>query len=92
MAVKSNPVEALYRRELRLLDPAFDSPSFPVDHLQLGQGQQVAGMIDAFGGALAGELFVLPQEGWQSECLQVMGEQHLRCVAHDAAPPASRLK
>src|ERR1035437_6601701 len=36
-------VEALDRWELRLLDPALDGPPFPLDHLQLGQTQQVAG-------------------------------------------------
>jgi hypothetical protein len=28
---------------------ALDGPPFPLDHLQLGQTQQVAGMVDAFG-------------------------------------------
>ena len=79
-------VEALDRREPGLLDPALDGPAFPFDHLQLGQTQQVAGMIDPFGGALAGQLVVLAQEGRQPERLQVMGEQNLRLIAHDAAP------
>jgi hypothetical protein len=48
-------------------------------------------MVDAFGGALAGQLVVFAQEGRQPQGLQVMGEQHLRGFAHDAPPPASRL-
>src|ERR1039458_7026277 len=84
-------VEALDRWEPGFLDPALDGPPLPFDHLQLSQTQQVAGVVDAFGGALAGQLFVLAQEGRQPQRLPVMGEQHPRCVAHDA-PPASRLR
>jgi hypothetical protein len=54
-------------------DPTLNCPSVPVDQFQLGQAQQIAGMVDPFGGALAGELVVLSQEGRQPECLQVMG-------------------
>ena len=71
---------------------ALDGPPFPLDHLQLGQTQQVAGMVDAFGGALTGQLVVLAQEGRQPQRLQVMGEQDLRRIAHDDAAPASRLR
>jgi hypothetical protein len=46
-------------------------------------------MIDALGGALLGVLVVFAQEGRQLERLEVMGEQQLRRIAHDAAP-ASR--
>ena len=48
-------------------------------------------MIDAFGGALAGELVVLAQKGRELERLEVMCEQHLRGIAHDAVAWASRL-
>src|ERR1019366_6205229 len=37
-------VETLYRRESGFLDRALDGAPFPVDQLQLGQAQQVAGM------------------------------------------------
>src|ERR1700732_1731411 len=67
-------VETLDRREPGLLDPALDGPSFPFDHLQLGQAQQVAGMVDPFGGALAGPRFVLTQGGREPQGLQVMCE------------------
>jgi hypothetical protein len=44
-------VETLNCREPGLLDPALDGPSFAVDHLKLGQAQQVARVIDPLGGA-----------------------------------------
>ena len=43
-------------------------------------------MVDALGGALPGELVVLAQEGRQLQRLEVMGEQELGRVGHDAAP------
>src|SRR5208337_2144871 len=86
---KVEAVQTLYRREAGLLDPALDRSPFPVDYLQLGQAQQVARMVDPVGGALTGELVVLAQEGRQLERLQVMSEQYLRRIAHEA-PPASR--
>ena len=83
---KVEAVQAFDRREPGFLDPALDGSALPVDQLELGQAQQVAGVVDAFGCALAGELVVLAQEGWQLERLQVMGKQNLRLIAHDAAP------
>src|SRR5262249_28359855 len=50
------------------------------------QAQQIAGMVDALSGALLGELVVFAQERRQLERFEVMGEQKLRRVAHDAAP------
>ena len=61
-----------------------------VDQLELGESQQVADVIDAFRGALPGDLVVLAQEGRQLQRLEVVGEQHLRCVGH-APSPDSRL-
>ena len=58
--------------------------------LELGESQQVADVIDAFRGALPGDLVVLAQEGRQLQRLEVVGEQHLRCVGH-APSPDSRL-
>ncbi len=46
-------------------------------------------MIDAFGSALPGQLIVLAQEGGQLEGLEVMGQQELWRIAHDAAPVSS---
>ena len=71
-------VEALHGRELGRLDAALDHAPLALDQLQLGQPQQVAGMVDAFGGALAGDLVVLAQERRQLQRLEVMGEQNLR--------------
>ena len=79
-------VEAFDRRELRLLDPPLDHPPLALDQLQFGKAQQVADMVDALGGALPGELVVLAQEGRQLERLEVMGEQKLGRVGHDATP------
>src|SRR6516164_4979495 len=57
-----------------------------VDQFEFGQAQQIAGMVDAFGGALPGELVIFAQERRQLERLEVMGEQKLRRVAHDEDP------
>ena len=62
--------------------------------LQIGQAQQIAGMIEALGGALPSELIVLTQKCRQLERLQVMSEQKLGPIGHDAAPvsrPRGRL-
>src|SRR5437764_6912928 len=55
-------VQALDRREPRLLDTAFDHPLFPVDQFELGQAQQITRVVDAFGSALLGKLVVFAQE------------------------------
>ncbi len=46
-------------------------------------------MVNTLGGALTGQLVVFPEEGGQSEGFQMMSQQELRCIAHDA-PSASR--
>ncbi len=84
-------VEALHGRELGGLDAALDHAPLALDHLQLGQPQQVARIVDAFGGALAGDLVVLAQEGRQLQRLEVVGQQDLRRVGHDAAPARSSM-
>jgi len=63
MAVKSKLSRLLTAGNFASLIRRFDSPSFPVDHLQLRQAQQVAGIIDRVGGALTGHLVVLTQKG-----------------------------
>ena len=82
-------VEALHGREPGGLDPALDHAPLAIDQLLLGQPQQITRIIDALGGALTGLLVILAQERRQLQHPQVMGQQNLRCVAHDAAP-ASR--
>src|ERR1700686_1292902 len=83
-------VQALHGREPRLLDPTLHHAPFAVDQLQFGQAQQKADMIKALGGALPSELVVLAQERRQLERLQVMREQKLGGIGHDAVP-VSRL-
>ena len=46
-------------------------------------------MIKALSGALPSELVVLAQERRQLERLQVMSEQKLGRISHDAAPVSS---
>ena len=79
-------VEAFDGREPGLLDAPLDHPPFPLDQFELGKAQQVAGVVDAFAGTLPGKLVILAQEGRQLERLQVMGEQKLGRVGHDARP------
>ncbi len=52
-------VEALHRGELRRLDAAVNHPSLAVEQFELDQPGEVADMVDAFGGALPGELLML---------------------------------
>src|SRR5262249_61019904 len=73
-------VEAFHCREACLFDAALDHPAFPLDQFEFGPAQQIAGMIDALGGALLGELVGFEQEGRQPECFQMMREQKLRGV------------
>src|ERR1700719_650391 len=82
-------VQTLPGWEPRLLDPSLHHAPFAVDQLQFGQAQQIAGMIEALGGALPSELVVLAQERRQLERLRVMSEQKLGRIGHDAAPVSS---
>src|SRR5271169_419756 len=79
-------VQALHGREPRLLDPTLHHAPFAVDQLQFSQAQQKANMIEALGSALPSEFVILTQERRQLECLQVMSEQKLGRIGHDAAP------
>jgi len=73
-------VQTLDDRELRLPDAALDGATIAVQQFQLGQAQQISRIIHLFGGALPGHLVVLTQDGWQPQGLQMMFEQHLRCI------------
>ena len=64
------------------------SPPLALQQLELGQPQQVGGVVHALRRALPGELVVLAQEGRQLQRLEVVRQQDLRGVAH-AAPPSS---
>ena len=65
--------------------------SLPVDELQFGEAQKVAGMIDAFRRALFGDLVILTQESRQTQALQMMGQQQLRCIRHHRSPDNSAM-
>ena len=65
--------------------------ALPVDRFQFGQANEIAHVVGALGGALPGLLIVLAQEGRQLEGLEVMGQQELRRIGHDAAPVSSPL-
>ena len=82
---KVETIQALHSREPRLPDPTLDHAPFAVDQLQFGQAQQKADVIEALGGALPSELVVFAQERRQLERLQVMREQKLGRIGHDAA-------
>ncbi len=88
-------VEALGHREARRLDPPLDHAPLAVDQLELDEPVEIAHVIDALCGTLAGELVVLAQEGRQLERLEMVIEQNprvgargqaLRCLAHAPAP------
>ena len=81
-------VQALDRREAGLADAPLDHPPLAIQQLELGQAQQVGGVVDTLRRALPGELVVLAQEGRQLERLEVVRQQELRRVAHAAAPPS----
>jgi hypothetical protein len=66
-------VEAL-RRKTGRPDPPLDQALFPIDHLQLGQAEQIADVVDSLGGALPSYLVVLAHKGRQSECLQMVAK------------------
>ena len=80
-------VEAFDGGEPGLPDPPLDHAAFAVDQLQFGQADQIAHMIGALGSTLAGQLVVFAQKGRQLQGLEVMGQQHLRRIGHDASPP-----
>ena len=90
MTLKSKASRLLDHGEARRLDPPLDHAAFPIDEPELGEPQQVADVIDALGRALPGDLVELAQEGRQLQGLEVVDEQHLRCVGH-ARSPDSRL-
>ena len=83
---KVETVEALHGRELGRLDAALDRTPLAINQLQLGEPQQITRIVDALGGALARHLVVLAQEGRQLERLEVVRQENLRGIGHDATP------
>jgi hypothetical protein len=84
-------VQALHGREAGLADAPLHRASLALEQLQLGQAQEIAGVVDTLGGALPSLLVVLAQEGGQLQRLEMMREQNLRHRAHEAAPPSSSM-
>lgn len=79
-------VETFGGGELRRLDAALDHPALAVDQLKFHQPGQELNMVQPFGGALARQFVVFPEEGWQLQRLEVVGKQELRGVSHAALP------
>ena len=59
-----------------------------VDQFHLDQTDKIPHMVDALGGALARQLVILAQESGQLEGFEVVGQQHLWGISHDAPPPS----
>ena len=80
-------IEAFDGGEPGLPDPPLDHAALTVDQFQLGQADKIPHMVGALGCALAGQLVVFAQKGRQLQGLEVMGQQQLRRIGHDAPPP-----
>ena len=84
MALKSKLSRLLTAGNLACLIRPLDHAALTVDQFQLGQTDKIPHMVGALGGALAGQLVVFAQERRQFQGLEVMGQQHLRRIGHDA--------
>ena len=58
-------IQAFDRGEVCRANPALYHALVAVDEFQFSETQQVVGVISALGGALGGQLAVLPEEGGQ---------------------------
>ena len=65
-------IQGLDRGEAGGPDPALHHALVAVDEFQFGETQQVVRVISALGGALGGQLAVLPEEGGQPEFLEMV--------------------
>ncbi len=70
--------------ELGLLDPPLHEAALPVDQFQLDEPFEVPDMRDALGGGDPGLLVVFAQNRRQLERLEMVLEQDLRRLSHDA--------
>ena len=68
-------VQALGGGEARGADAALHHALVAVDEFQFGEAQQVVRVIGGCGGALGGQLAVLPQEGGQLQLLEVVFQE-----------------
>ncbi len=82
----SEGVQALDRGEPGGPVPPLHHALMAVDELQLGQPEQVLGMVHTLGGALGCHLPVFPEKAGQLQFLQVMFQQQRRPVVHAALP------
>ncbi len=77
------------------LDAPFHHSTLPVNEFQFRQSQQIAGMIDTLSRTLLCDLVMFPQEGWQPQGLQMMGQQKLWRIVHvpghDRPPDSSAM-
>ena len=69
---KVEGVQAFDRGEAGGADPALHHALVAVDEFQFGETQQVVGMGHSLGGALGGQLAVLPEEGGPLQLLEVV--------------------
>ena len=67
-------------------DPALHHALVAVDEFQFGETQQAVGMGHSLGGALGGQLAVLPEEGGPLQFLEVVFQEQRRPVVHAALP------
>jgi hypothetical protein len=63
-----------------LPDSPLGSPLFALQQFQLGQTQQIAGMVHTFRRTLLSNLMVLAMERGQTQSFEMMLEQELRRV------------
>ena len=69
---KVEGVQGLDRGEAGGADPALHHALVAVNEFQFGETQQVVGMGHPLGGALGGQLAVLPEEGGPLQFLEVV--------------------
>ena len=86
MAGKSKVSRLLTAGKWAARDPALHHALVAVDEFQLGQAQQVLGVVHSLGGALGGHLPVLPQEAGQLQLLQVVFQEQGGPLVHAALP------
>ena len=86
MGRKVEGVQALDGGEAGRPDPALHHALAAVDEFQFRQPEQVPWMVHSLGGALGGQLAVLPQEGGQLQFLEVVLQEQRGPVAHAALP------
>ena len=85
-------VQSLGGREAGRADPALHQALVSVGEFQFGEAQQVVGMTDTLGGALDGQLAVLPEKTGQLQFLEMVLKEQRGSVAHAALLSDSRVR